>query len=100
MSKFYRDLAYYGSSLACLASAIFIVFFSEETVSVTGPILVFPVEIEHLPTRVFYPREVFLTANEATFPTSAVKGKCFVMRPADFCVGKLIPPVSSTCTLS
>lgn len=56
--------------------------------SVTGSIFVFPTEVEHLPTRVFYPREVFLTNNDrATFSITSVKGKCVVMRPADFCIG-------------
>ncbi|KAL5112565.1 Protein polybromo-1 [Taenia crassiceps] len=62
---------------------------NEEAVSVTGSIFVFPTEVEHLPTRVFYPREVFLTNNDrATFSITSIKGKCFVMRPADFCIAR------------
>ncbi|KAL5967885.1 Protein polybromo-1 [Taenia solium] len=62
---------------------------NEEGVSVTGSIFVFPTEVEHLPTRVFYPREVFLTNNDrATFSIISVKGKCVVMRPADFCIAR------------
>lgn len=61
---------------------------SEDNFHVTGCIFVFPVEVEHLPTRVFLPREVFLTGNDrATFPITAAQGKCFVMRPADFFIG-------------
>lgn len=62
---------------------------NEAGVSVTGSIFVFPAEVEHLPTRVFYPREVFLTNNDrATFSITSVKGKCVVMRPADFSIAR------------
>uniref|UniRef100_A0A5K3EUD3 Bromo domain-containing protein n=1 Tax=Mesocestoides corti TaxID=53468 RepID=A0A5K3EUD3_MESCO len=62
---------------------------NEETVFVTGSIFVFPVEVDHLPTRVFFPREVFLTNNDkATFPISSAMGKCLVMRAADFFVAR------------
>lgn len=54
----------------------------------TGSIFVFPIEVEHLPTRVFFPREVFLTSNDrATFPISSIKTKVMIMRPADYFIG-------------
>nr|VZI39478.1 unnamed protein product [Spirometra erinaceieuropaei] len=62
---------------------------SDDTVYFTGVVMVSPAEVDHLPTRLFYPREVFMTNNEkATFPLSAALGKCFVMRPADFCIAR------------
>ncbi|VDL60867.1 unnamed protein product [Hymenolepis diminuta] len=62
---------------------------NEESVSVTGSIFVFPIEVEHLPTRVFFPREVFLTSNDrATFPISSIKTKVMIMRPADYFIAR------------
>nr|CDS33407.1 polybromo 1 [Hymenolepis microstoma] len=61
----------------------------EESVSVTGSIFIFPIEVEHLPTRVFFPREVFLTSNDrATFPISSIKTKVMIMRPADYFIAR------------
>ena len=72
---------------------------SEDGISLTGSIFVFPIEVEHLPTRVFYPHEVFLTSNDrATFSITSVKGKCFIMRPADFCLG--MSPLYIPCNSS
>ncbi|OON18820.1 Bromodomain protein, partial [Opisthorchis viverrini] len=52
----------------------------------SGPWFIAPTAVEHLPTRVFYPKEVFLTSAEhATHALASATGKCFVMRPVDYC---------------
>ncbi|TPP39754.1 Protein polybromo-1 [Fasciola gigantica] len=59
---------------------------SKNVILFSGPWFVGPTAIDHLPTRMFYPKEVFLTSAEhATHALASATGKCFVMRPADYC---------------
>ncbi|CAH8519270.1 unnamed protein product [Dicrocoelium dendriticum] len=59
---------------------------AQDMVYFSGPSFVSPSMVEHLPTRMFYPKEVFLASTEhATYALVSATGKCFVMRPADYC---------------
>lgn len=68
---------------------MFMVFFRKNVILFSGPWFVGPTAIDHLPTRMFYPKEVFLTSAEhATHALASATGKCFVMRPPDYCQGQ------------
>ncbi|KAA3671838.1 protein polybromo-1, partial [Paragonimus westermani] len=58
----------------------------QNVIFVSGPWFIAPSAVEHLPTRVFYPKEVFLTSAEhATHALASATGKCYIMRPVDYC---------------
>ncbi|RMX46781.1 hypothetical protein pdam_00021032 [Pocillopora damicornis] len=44
-----------------------------------GPWFITPASTQHLPTRMFYEKEVFLSSLEETLPTGAIAGKCCVL---------------------
>ncbi|CAL8082046.1 unnamed protein product [Calicophoron daubneyi] len=59
---------------------------AQNVILFSGPWFLLPGSVEHLPTRVFYPKEVLLTSAEpATHALASATGKCYVMRPADYC---------------
>uniref|UniRef100_T1J6Q3 Polybromo-1 n=1 Tax=Strigamia maritima TaxID=126957 RepID=T1J6Q3_STRMM len=49
-----------------------------------GPWFVFPHEIPHSPTRLFYKQEVFLSSIEDSNPLLSITGRCAVMEPKDY----------------
>lgn len=49
-----------------------------------GPYFVTPSDIEHSPTRLFYRKEVFLSAREQTNPVLSVTGRCSVLSYKEF----------------
>lgn len=44
-----------------------------------GPWFISPASTQHLPTRVFYEKEVFLSSLEETMPAEHIAGKCCVL---------------------
>lgn len=44
-----------------------------------GPWFISPASTQHLPTRVFYEKEVFLSSLEETIPAEHIAGKCCVL---------------------
>ncbi|KAH8861046.1 Protein polybromo-1 [Schistosoma japonicum] len=58
---------------------------AQNAILFTGPWFVTSSSVDHLPTRLFYPKEVFLTGSEhATHALASATGKCYVMRPCDY----------------
>nr|CAH8840900.1 unnamed protein product [Trichobilharzia regenti] len=58
---------------------------AQNAILFTGPWFVTSSSVEHLPTRLFYPKEVFLTSTEhAVHALASATGKCYVMRPCDY----------------
>ncbi|KAF7257005.1 hypothetical protein EG68_05957 [Paragonimus skrjabini miyazakii] len=58
----------------------------QNVIFISGPWFIAPSAVEHLPTRVFYPKEVFLTSAEhATHALASATGKCYILRPVDYC---------------
>ncbi|CAH8496888.1 unnamed protein product [Schistosoma intercalatum] len=58
---------------------------AQNAILFTGPWFVTSSSVDHLPTRLFYPKEVFLTgADHATHALASATGKCYVMRPCDY----------------
>ena len=50
-----------------------------------GPWFVRVKEVDHLPTRMFYPRELFLSNIQDTNPMRSIIRKCAVLPASDFC---------------
>ena len=44
-----------------------------------GPWFISPADTQHLPTRMFYEKEVFLSSLEETMPVANIAGKCCVL---------------------
>ena len=44
-----------------------------------GPWFISPASTQHLPTRMFYEKEVFLSSLEETMPAEHITGKCCVL---------------------
>lgn len=44
-----------------------------------GPWFISPADTQHLPTRMFYEKEVFLSSLEETIPVGNIAGKCCVL---------------------
>lgn len=44
-----------------------------------GPWFISPASTQHLPTRMFYEKEVFLSSLEETMPAEYIAGKCCVL---------------------
>ncbi|CAH8475965.1 unnamed protein product [Schistosoma turkestanicum] len=58
---------------------------TQNAILFTGPLFITSSLVDHLPTRLFYPKEVFLTgADHATHALASATGKCYVMRPCDY----------------
>ncbi|CAH8508587.1 unnamed protein product [Heterobilharzia americana] len=58
---------------------------AQNAILFTGPWFVTSSSVEHLPTRLFYPKEVFLTSvDHTTHALASATGKCYVMRPCDY----------------
>ena len=49
-----------------------------------GPWFVHPDEVDHLPTRMFYYNEVFLSSIHDTNPMRSVIGRCAVLSPKEY----------------
>lgn len=55
----------------------------------SGPSFITPNMIDHLPTRLFYSKEVFLIDSEhSSYPLALATGKCYIMRPVDYAQGE------------
>ncbi|VDQ03511.1 unnamed protein product [Trichobilharzia regenti] len=64
---------------------------AQNAILFTGPWFVTSSSVEHLPTRLFYPKEVFLTSTEhAVHALASATGKCYVMRPCDYAQGNCV----------
>ncbi|XP_071136797.1 protein polybromo-1-like isoform X10 [Mytilus edulis] len=50
---------------------------------------VFPVDIEHSPTRLFYKKEIFLTTTEETLSMNNIEGKCSVLHIKDYYTSRI-----------
>ena len=50
-----------------------------------GPYFIPPLEVQHTPTRLFYQREVFLSAVEDTNPMTSIVDRCAVLSHREFC---------------
>ena len=50
----------------------------------SGPWFVRPDEVEHVPTKMFYRNEVFMSSIQDTNPMRSVIGRCAVLVPKDF----------------
>ena len=44
-----------------------------------GPWFISPADTQHLPTRMFYEKEVFLSSLEETISVGSISGKCCVL---------------------
>lgn len=56
---------------------------------ITSTCFVFPVDIEHSPTRLFYKKEVFLTATEEIISMNNIEGKCSVLHIKDYYTSRI-----------
>ncbi|KAL3312157.1 hypothetical protein Ciccas_009257 [Cichlidogyrus casuarinus] len=60
-------------------------------VKFSGAKFVKPASVEHMPTRLFMPREIYMSdAPHEVYELQTVKAKCHIMRPADFVMARPI----------
>ncbi|KHJ43962.1 Bromodomain protein [Trichuris suis] len=52
---------------------------------ISGVTMVYPTEIDHEPTCLFYKREVFATDIQTIYPLSRTSGRCVVLSVKDYC---------------
>ena len=55
-----------------------------------GPWFVGPGDTQHLPSRMFYDKELFLSAMEETSPIGLITGKCCVLPMREYCRCKCV----------
>jgi len=53
-----------------------------------GPCFVSPAQVEHVPTRLFYKKEVIRSSREQTFQASSVIGRCTVLSYKEYCTSR------------
>ena len=55
-----------------------------------GPWFISPADTQHLPSRMFYEKEVFLSSLEETTPVASIAGKCCVLPFREYVRCKII----------
>lgn len=53
-----------------------------------GPCFVSPAQVDHVPTRLFYKKEVIRSSREQTIPASSIVGRCAVLSYKEYCTSR------------
>ena len=56
---------------------------------IRGPHFVHPAQVDHVPTRLFYKKEVIRSSREETVAASSVAGRCTVLSYKEYCTSRL-----------
>jgi len=54
-----------------------------------GPCFVSPLQVDHIPTRLFYKKEVIRSSKQQTVPVSSIVGRCAVLTYKEYCTSRI-----------
>jgi len=57
-------------------------------VFIHGPSFVSPAQVDHVPTRLFYKKEVIRSSRQQTLPSSSIAGRCAVLSYKEYCTSR------------
>jgi len=72
----------------CSLSAFVLSAFASGESFIHGPFFVHPAQIDHVPTRLFYKKEVIRSSKEETVPSSSIVGRCAVLSYKEYCTSR------------
>ena len=55
---------------------------------IRGPCFINPAQVDHVPTRLFYKKEVIRSSREQTVPASSIVGRCAVLSYKEYCTSR------------
>jgi len=67
---------------------IFLYVFTSGEAFIHGPNFINPAQFDHVPTRLFYKKEVIRSSREQTVPSSSIVGRCAVLSYKEYCTSR------------
>jgi len=66
----------------------FLFLFASGEAFIHGPCFINPAQVDHVPTRLFYKKEVIRNSKEQTVPATNIVGRCAVLSYKEYCTSR------------